>query len=655
MTVFIERKDHLNMLLVHIKKHLLSKLWVSEKSLNRDKNTTFINENSASKILGQTFGCLVVENMHNVTANTLLIAIGTIRFGGIIIFLCEKEPTPFNKNIIDQLLKLNNTIVFDSLGKPIIPEFNFTKKIEFDAKDMLNKKANDICKFILYKNKKLKVVCLTGPRGRGKSTCLSICILNLLKEGFSRILIVSDKKDHFLTLKTKIESQLIKENKKLESDAYKIVFSTDFTLNSAYDLVLVEEAANINPDILIRICSQRNIILTSTCTGYEGTGQMFKLDFLNKIKRNKEHDFLEQELLKPIRYKENDYVEKWLNDVCCLNLSKDIDINGVVLHKNVNFDEILIEKIEKNKITTSDLYIIVNLFQKTHYKNNPNDLQLLINSSEHEIYVLKYKNILIGAVQIAIEKKIQNTSGSQEGNLVSWMFFNKYKKDYLLKTKGLRIVRICIHENYQCMGIGSFFIKFLEKNVSFDWIGVSFGMSYSLLNFWFKNNFFILAVNQHKSKSTGKNNVLCIKHKIENDEFLKYFKLTTENIMGNLKGAFDYLDSETICLISKRFIDLCANKTEPYVYLEEKTLLNDFLCDKLVVEDVNHLFNNALIFVLSRTNSITWLCKAIMCEYVFKQESFKNICKKYKNLSDSDILVFTKNFVKEYLRLKYVI
>mmetsp|Transcript_6044 Transcript_6044/g.5445 ORF Transcript_6044/g.5445 Transcript_6044/m.5445 type:complete len:128 (+) Transcript_6044:277-660(+) len=127
--------------------------------------------------------------------------------------------------------------------------------------------------------------------------------------------------------------------------------------------------------------------MSSTINGYEGTGRSLSLKLIHQLReQNKLKGFQAQGLgrrLKevaldePIRYGLNDPVEKWLNDLLCLNATSEIEsLEGGLPHPNtcdlyfVNRDTLFSFHPSSEKFLNK----LMSIFVSSHYKNSPNDL-----------------------------------------------------------------------------------------------------------------------------------------------------------------------------------------------------------------------------------------------------------------------------------------
>merc|ERR1719470_612064 len=91
-----------------------------------------------------------------------------------------------------------------------------------------------------------------------------------------------------------------------------------------------------------------------------------------------------------MRYSSGDAVEKWLNDVLCLDASAGGDISsGCPLPQDcelyyINRDTLF----SYHKASEAFLQRIVGLCVASHYKNTPNDLQMMSDAPAHQLFCL---------------------------------------------------------------------------------------------------------------------------------------------------------------------------------------------------------------------------------------------------------------------------
>ena len=152
--------------------------------------------------------------------------------------------------------------------------------------------------------------------------------------------------------------------------------------------------------------------MSSTINGYEGTGRSLSLKLLSQLRKNQhsstsssnsnnkknkhkqlnEHRVLREVTLDvPIRYAEHDPIESWLNDLLCLDSTKSsYRIVSGIPHPSkcelfhVNRDSLF----SYHKVSEAFLQRMMALYVSSHYKNTPNDLQMMCDAPAHELFVL---------------------------------------------------------------------------------------------------------------------------------------------------------------------------------------------------------------------------------------------------------------------------
>jgi N-acetyltransferase 10 len=104
------------------------------------------------------------------------------------------------------------------------------------------------------------------------------------------------------------------------------------------------------------------------------------------------------------------------------------------------------------------------LYVASHYKNQPNDLQLISDAPAHHLFVLlppiaddeTHLPELLVVLQVALEGNISKRSileGLQRGlraggDLIPWLVAHQYQESKFAMMSGTRIVRIATHPDY---------------------------------------------------------------------------------------------------------------------------------------------------------------------------------------------------------------
>lgn len=183
----------------------------------------------------------------------------------------------------------------------------------------------------------------------------------------------------------------------------------------------------------------------------------------------------------PIRYGSNDGVESWLNNLLCLDATVVKSIQSGCPHPSecelyyVNRDTLF----SYHKASEAFLQRMMALYVSSHYKNSPNDLQLMADAPAHHMFVLlppvskdtaTLPEILC-VIQVCLEGEIsaQTVRGTvsrgqrASGDLIPWTVSQQFQDEDFPSLSGARIVRIATHPDYQKMGYGTRALDLLTK------------------------------------------------------------------------------------------------------------------------------------------------------------------------------------------------
>ena len=407
------------------------------------------------------------------------------------------------------------------------------------------------------------------------------------------------------------------------------------------ELVAIDEAAAIPLPTIKKLMGPYLTFLSSTVNGYEGTGRSLSLKLIQQLRvqqgaalaaaakasgdeisgpkskkgERRVHEdrwkaaaesaargitsnariLTELKLDTPIRYSLNDPIEKWLNNLLCLDVTTHSTriVSSMPAPKDcelfmVNRDALF----SYHSLSETFLQRIWALYTSAHYKNTPNDLQMLSDAPAHRLFVLLGPNAMAKAasgssaipdilcvVQIAFEGCISKNSIQTEmtrgtkasGDLIPWNVCQQFNDNEFATLSGARIVRIATHPDVQKMGYGSraidILMQYFHGEISFhsdvgtfggeggandastkskskvndnadlaqedikpraelpplltalvdrpaerlNWIGVSFGLTSSLQNFWSRKGFKLCYLRQTSNELTGEHSAIVLR------------------------------------------------------------------------------------------------------------------------------------------------
>ncbi|KAM4721086.1 RNA cytidine acetyltransferase [Rhinophrynus dorsalis] len=389
--------------------------------------------------------------------------------------------------------------------------------------------AKALLKFIEAVSEKTlrSTVTLTAARGRGKSAALGLAIAGAVAFGYSNIFVTSPSPDNLHTLfefifkgfdslqyqehldyeiiqsvNPEFEKAVIRVNVfKEHRQTIQYIHPADAVKLGQAELVIIDEAAAIPLPLVKSLMGPYLVFMASTINGYEGTGRSLSLKLIQQLRQQSADSQVsvtaenksttthrlasartlhEVTLQESIRYAPGDPVEKWLNDLLCLdcmNISR--IISGCPLPDTcelyyVNRDTLFCY----HKASESFLQRLMALYVASHYKNSPNDLQMLSDAPAHHLFCLlppvpPTQNALpevLAVIQVCLEGEISRQSilnslsrgKKASGDLIPWSISEQFQDPDFGSLSGGRVVRIAVHPDYQGMGYGSRALRLLQ-------------------------------------------------------------------------------------------------------------------------------------------------------------------------------------------------
>jgi N-acetyltransferase 10 len=283
------------------------------------------------------------------------------------------------------------------------------------------------------------------------------------------------------------------------------------------ELVIIDEAAAIPLPLVKNLIGPYLVFLASTINGYEGTGRSLSLKLIQQLREStrpsltkdpatstareddtpvaassskkpshkstpKARSLREIKLDTPIRYAAGDKIEKWLNGLLCLD--------ATILPKSptqgcphpstcelfyVSRDTLF------SYHPASEVFLqrMMSLYVASHYKNQPNDLQLLSDAPAHHLFVLlpplkddeSHLPEPLVVLQVALEGSISRQviidglgRGMRPGgDMIPWLVSQQFQEGKFGMLSGARVVRIACHPDYANVCYASFFFELIAE------------------------------------------------------------------------------------------------------------------------------------------------------------------------------------------------
>jgi len=360
-------------------------------------------------------------------------------------------------------------------------------------------------------------VSLTAARGRGKSAAMGLAVAASIAFGYVNVFVTSPSPENLVTFFQFVAKglralgyedganfNLEKSGTDQREAVVRVLVTRDGhnqyvqyipptqpELLKNAEILVIDEAAAIPLPVVRALMGPYLVFLSSTVSGYEGTGRSLSLKLIADLRQESQKNdgkgkasqrkLVELTLEESIRYKSGDPVEAWLNSLLCLEpslpklpkvLPRPEECQLWYVDRDVLFSG--------NGVTESCLSDIQSLLVSAHYRNSPDDLQQLSDAPAHRLFVLmpphdgtdKVPPVLV-VLQLVLEGgfttnytklNLDTTDGKERpaGDLVPWTVSNWYRNYDFASLSGGRVLRLATHPNAQGKGYGSRAVQLLR-------------------------------------------------------------------------------------------------------------------------------------------------------------------------------------------------
>ncbi|HIC98532.1 MAG TPA: tRNA(Met) cytidine acetyltransferase [Pyrodictiaceae archaeon] len=495
------------------------------------ENWDFVFAEHLIERLGEEHDIVVIDTYEGLRASILAAASEMVVGGGLLVLTgptwskwCPSISicNGFASYLKKQLYKAKNHLIVDLDDQKIISKrITLQKPAKKIRPKCLKPLPKWLCKLIatteqaraiqaaleVFEEPRSSSLVILGDRGRGKSAALGLALAYLIaKKKVGDVAVVAPSiysvQNLFMHMVRGLKVARIQYKawgpKRLYEGVKGGWFKVHYEPPSQYHLsalTVVDEAAALGPARLRRIAMRARKILTATTIhGYEGSGRWLAHK-LNDILPSP----LMVELKTPIRYPEGDPLEEWLYDTLLLNVEPPED-KDIVIPSAVSCMEV--QQLEDLQLLRRTYSILV----QAHYRNSPDDLQLLLDGMGKwiKVYMLVYDGRPIAVAEVSLEDKAEKR--------VLTDILNRLLQD-LKENRIARIVRIAVLEHLQRRGLGSRLLKCIEEKLianDYKLVGATFS-NLDIIGFWLKNGYGVAHVSARYNKFTGEKNIVVLK------------------------------------------------------------------------------------------------------------------------------------------------
>ena len=282
------------------------------------------------------------------------------------------------------------------------------------------------------------------------------------------------------------------------------------------DVVFVDEAAALSVRLLERFLAADRVAFTTTVHGYEGAGRGFSVRFRDRLAES-DHDVMEARLDEPIRYAAGDPVEAWAFRALLLDARPPVE--QVVADADPR-------SVEYRALSPDDLLAGETLLREAfgllvlaHYRTEPDDLARLFDAPNLAVRALVAESgspardgHVVAVALLAREgglpedlRRETYEGGRVRGNMLPDVLTSQLRDENAGIPVGLRVMRIAVHHAVRSRGLGSHLLDRIrgEFEGDLDWVGVGYGATPDLLDFWRENGYRAVQLSTTRNDASG--------------------------------------------------------------------------------------------------------------------------------------------------------
>lgn len=603
-------------------------LWVSE----HDPDIfPFVETNKARAWLGNEKRIVIFDANRDFSPDSFAAITGIVLGGGLFFLLLpEKEKwnnvysSSFGQRLLQSInsspeLTLinqdNETVEFTCHQS----ELKITKNYSFPFLTRDQQHAVESIEAQVIEKTNNSVV-LISDRGRGKSAALGLVAARLLSSGIKNITITAPRLRAtniiFKHIAAMLPEAKVSRGKVTYGECVIQFYSPDRIIQEDVnaDLLLVDEAAAIPVPLLTSFLHKYSqCVFATTVHGYEGTGRGFSLRFFKEMDKHNSK-WIKLQMKTPIRWAENDPLEKWMFDLLCL----DAELTDITsLGEGEKVEQRLISKklLFDNKKLLNEVFSLLVL---AHYRTRPKDLVSLLDDESISLYATLKNDHIIAVALINHEGLFSNELSTAiyrgerrpSGNLLAQALTYHCGIEHAATLNYARVMRIAVHPELQGQGVGSNLIDFIivnEEKAGCDAIGSSFGMNTELLKFWQQADFNVIRIGFTREQTSGEHASIMLRPLNQKGEkvyqqacvrFLEQLPYWFDDILtdvpNEIKQSFqlepidkhihlspcDYDDIKSFINYSRNY-ELCITAINKLILLQQKVLDINTLADEL--------------------------------------------------------------------------
>ncbi|PSP37483.1 tRNA(Met) cytidine acetyltransferase [Halobacteriales archaeon QH_7_65_31] len=395
-------------------------------------------------------------------------------------------------------------------------------------------------------------VVVEADRGRGKSAAAGLAAAALAADGrdvlvtapsYRNAAEVFDRAETTLETLGSFASRPAEHPVLADDGRIRYAPPPEASTDSKADVLLVDEAAAIPVRLLESlVATDRPIAFTTTVHGYEGAGRGFDVRFRERL-ADTDRTVHTPTLAAPIRYASCDPVEVWAFRALCFDArppatplvtdATPATAEYVQLHPDALLDD--------DHLLRETFGLLV----AAHYRTEPDDLARLLDGPNLTVRALRHDGHIVAVALLGWEGGLSTDRCERiyegdrvAGNMLPDLLTSQLRDPEAGIPRGLRVVRIAVHERVRDRGLGSELLDSIRDEFaslgtsapragdsdaqdslavrheraggSFDYLGVGFGATPSLIRFWRDAGYRTVHLSTTRNDRSGEHSALLV-------------------------------------------------------------------------------------------------------------------------------------------------
>jgi tRNA(Met) cytidine acetyltransferase len=258
------------------------------------------------------------------------------------------------------------------------------------------------------------------------------------------------------------------------------------------------------------------VAFTTTVHGYEGAGRGFSVRFRDRLAGD-DHEVTEATMTEPIRYAAGDPVEVWAFRALLLDAGPPVD----PLVADATTDSVTYAALDPTELLADEhlLREAFGLLVLAHYRTEPADLARLLDGPNVRVRALLQDGHVVSVALLAREGDLSAETrahmydgGRVAGNMLPDVLTTQLRDERAGEPVGWRVLRIATHHAVRSHGLGSRLLGEIRAEFAdaVDWLGVGFGATPELVDFWATNGYEPVHLSTTRNERSGEYSALML-------------------------------------------------------------------------------------------------------------------------------------------------